>query len=451
VEPRTLALKVLNSLDHGALFPERLLEEAFLQDTRLKERDRAFAVHLVQGVLRWRLRLDWVIKGRVRFPYKRIEPAILNILRIALYQIFYMDRVPESAAVNEAVKQAKLAGQEHVVRFVNGVLREICRKKGRLGFPGTEDGLIQHLSVTHSYPPWLVKKWTRELGTGPTAELLSAGNRIPELVVRANTLKTSRVGLIDALSGEGIRAEPTPYAPEGVSLPDLRGPVNRLKAFRKGLFQVQSEPAQLCSHLLRPGLGERVLDLCAGVGGKSTHMAQLMENKGAILSLDMNHSRLIHLIETGRRLGIDCIQPLVADCSSRLSNLLSSPFDKIFIDGPCSGLGVISRHPDIKWTKNEGDIGSLAVLQEKILNQTPSILKRGGHILYVTCTISRAENEGVIENFLTKYKEMNLEDAREYMPVPGGDLVDEEGFFRSLPHVHGMDGFFGALISKKGG
>ena len=354
--PRDLAFIVLNRPDDSPGFQERYLETAFEENPGLDERDRAFTVHLVQGVLRWRIRLDWIIREAVRFPFKNIEPPILNILRLALYQIFFMDRVPERSAVNEAVKQTKRIGNRHVSGFVNGILRHICREKDHISFPDQKRERDQYLSVYHAYPLWLVRKWTNELGEAATAHLLDAGNRIPDLTIRVNSLKIDRQGLIERLKMEGVNGSPLPYSPDGITLQGLKGPVKRLKVFQEGLFQVQGEASQVCSHLLVPRPGESVLDVCAGLGGKSTHLAAFMKDRGLILALDKSRSRLISLLQNSIRLGVVSILPVVADASAPISSFLRYSFDKILVDGPCSGLGVISKHPDTKLTKSEADI-----------------------------------------------------------------------------------------------
>ena len=447
--PRDLALAALVDLGDRPGFPERYLEREFHGAQHLNERDRAFTVHLVQGVLRWRLRLDWMIQQSLRFPFKKIEPPILNILRIALYQIFFMDRVPESAAVNEAVKQSMVSGRRHVAGFVNGILRDICRRRDKLTFPDRKNNPVQYLSVFYSYPEWLVVKWIKETGMDFTEQLLSAGNRIPRIVFRVNRLKTDRAALIRLLEEDGVQGVSTRYSPEGIEVQDMKGPVTSLRAFDIGLFQVQGEAAQVCSHLLSPEPGEAVLDLCAGLGGKSTHLAQLMNDKGLILSLDTNHGRLIRLAQSSRRLGIDCIRPIVADAGARLSSLFQYPFDKILIDGPCSGLGIISRHPDGKWIRDKQDIERLTGIQRRILMGAAPLLRRGGKMLYVTCTISQEENEGVVSDFLEENSAMIRENLKDHVPEWGHELIDDRGFLRTFPHVHGMDGFFGALFTKK--
>ncbi len=449
MQARDIALAALNSLDQRQGLPESFLEQAFDENPQLTARDRAFIIALVQGTFRWRLRFDWIIGQTVRFPFRKIEPTILNILRIALYQVFFMDRVPESAAVNEAVKQAKAAGRGHTSGFVNGILRHVLRNKNQIEFPDPKADPASYLSVVKSYPLWLVKKWIREFGADCAGLIIEAQNRIPDMVIRTNTLALDRQGLIQLLKEEGVNATPTSYSPEGIRLDGLKGPVNELKAFRSGMFQVQGEAAQICSHLLCPCEGEAIVDMCAGLGGKSSHLAALIKDTGMIVSIDISRGRLARLSNNLRRLGISCIRPVVADAGTNILNLFRKSFDKIMVDGPCSGLGIISRHPDIKWSRDESDIKRLSVLQTKILNQAAGLLSKGGAMLYVTCTLSMEENEETVRTFLKANKGMIQVDLRDRAPGFAHNFINEQGFFKTLPDVDGMDGFFAALFKKQ--
>ncbi|MCG6879232.1 MAG: 16S rRNA (cytosine(967)-C(5))-methyltransferase RsmB [Deltaproteobacteria bacterium] len=444
---RNLALKSLNSATSAPGQAERRLEFLFSKNPQLSERDRALAVHLVQGVLRWQIKLDWILKQYVRFPFGKIDSEVLNILRLALFQIIFLDRVPDSAAVNEAAKQAGKKGRKHVVKFVNGILRQICREQKQLPYPHCEKERDLYRSVYYAYPMWLVKKWTRELGPDVALQLLKAGNQTPRLVIRANTLQNSREVLLDCFEKEGIEARAVPFAPEGIELTHMRGSVSRLKSFKKGLFQVQGEAAQICAHLLAPGKRDRVVDMCAGLGGKSTHMAELMGDRGWILALDTSIDRLSGLKRNTDRLGIRSISPAAADATASLS-CFRSLFHKSMVDGPCSGLGVISKHPDTKLTKKEDDIQRLAMIQKSILFRSCEKLASGGEMLYVTCTISEEENEGVVESILRKNNTIILQDLRQRIPAWGLELVNNNGFFKTFPHIHGMEGFFAALFRK---
>jgi 16S rRNA (cytosine967-C5)-methyltransferase len=448
--PRDLALRVLNDLSRKPGFSASSLDTLFRSSPDLEERDRAFISQLVQGSIRWRLRLDWTIRQISDTPLKKISLPVLNLLRLAIYQILFLDRVPESAAVNEAVKNAKKRHPPYVVSFVNAVLRKACRDKNQIAFPDRHKAPVQYLSSFYSYPEWLVRKWIMEWGIDFAEALCEAQNHIPAITVRSNTLKISREDLIRRLEAEsGITAKPTPYSPQGVHLADFRGRVDQNKAFQEGLFQVQDEAAQLTSAILSPVAGETVLDLCAGYGGKTTHVAELMKDRGKVIGLDMNQPRLVSLASNAVRLGIRSTLAVAADASKDLSSLFRVRFDRIVVDAPCSGLGVICRHPDAKWNKKEEDIPRLAELQKAILNSGCSVLRRGGMLLYVTCTLSREENEEVVDACLAQNKDMALVNLRDQAPPGAKDLIDDRGFLRTLPHRHHMDGFFGALLRKK--
>ena len=447
--PRDLALRVLNDLSREPGFSASSLDNLFRSRPHLEERDRAFISQLVQGSVRWRARLDWTIRQTADFPLQKISLPVLNLLRLAFYQILFLDRVPESAAVNEAVKQAKKRQPSYVVSFVNAVLRKACRNKNQISFPDRGKSSVEYLSVFYSYPEWLVRKWLREWGVDFAEALLDSQNRIPTLTVRSNPLRTDRSVLIHRLEAErGILGRPTPYSPQGIRLEAFRGRVDQGKAFQEGLFQVQDEAAQLTSIFVSPVAGETVLDLCAGYGGKTTHLAELMGDQGKVIALDMNRTRLISLATNAVRLGIRSVVSVAADASRDLSSLFRVRFDRIVVDAPCSGLGVISRHPDGKWNKKEEDIPRLAQLQKAILNNACSLLRSGGILLYVTCTLSREENEEVVEACLAGNKDMVLVNVKDQAPPWARDLIDDRGFLRTFPHLHGMDGFFGALLRK---
>ncbi len=446
VSPRRLALSILARKVNISGPANRHVGDIFSHHHYLTGRDRAFTMHLVQGVLRFKLRLDWIIGHVSRIPTNRIEPHVLNILRMALYQILFMDRVPDSAAVNEAVKQVKGRSRK-TAGFVNGILRQACRLKNNIPFPDPEKDMVRYLSVFYSYPVWLVRKWIRELGPDVTEAMLEASNHIPSLTIRTNCLRTDRKALLEHLRAERIDCTPSLYAPEGIKISGMAGHITDINAFKQGLLQVQGEAAQLVSRLLLPEKDERVLDVCAGLGGKTTHAAELMENRGHIVSVDINRGKLVALSASARRLGTErCISPVVANALGRLP-FSDCSFHKILVDAPCSGLGVISKHPDSKWTKSEKDIRRLSELQLSILNRSAALLSKGGKLLYATCTISKEENEDVVRAFLSKNKNMKLSDPD--VPKYLKDFICPDGFFRTFPYLHGMDGFFAAMFSRK--
>ena len=449
-KPRELALRTIVSLDKAGQYTGNYLEDIFKSDPGLDERDRAFISNLIQGVVRWKLRLDWIIGQFSKTPVKKINPVILNILRLAVYQILFLDRVPESAAVDTAVEQAKAEkGHQHIVSFVNGVLRNICRNKSGITFPGKSKAPAKYLNSYYSFPLWLAERCLDELGLDTTEALFSAQNSFPPLNIRANRLRTERDNLIKILGDEGIEGIPAEYAPECIILTNFSGRIEKLSAFKKGLFQVQDQAAQIVSYLLNPRPGEDILDVCAGLGGKSSHIFELMKGKGTVTALDTDKKRLFSLKENAKRLGISSINTVTADASVPISNVLKQTYDRVLIDAPCSGLGTIGRHPDIKWNRTEPDIKRIARVQRKILENSASVVKKGGLILYAVCTYTREENRTVVDNFLTRSKEFSLVDLKEKIPQWASNLIDNDGFFRSYPQKHNMDGFFAALLKKE--
>jgi 16S rRNA (cytosine967-C5)-methyltransferase len=451
MQPRDLALSLLSRKAARKEPWGNPLDEVFQKNPHLTARDRAFVSHLVQGVWRWRGRLDWMIAQASNRPFQRISPVVLNILRLALYQICYMDRVPDSAAVNEAVLQVKAQGAARAAPFVNGLLRSLCRDRQGIAFPDSKHAPVPSLAAVHSFPEWLVERWLRSQGLKETEALLCALNRIPPLCVRANRLRMDRDGLLERLTAEGVTAEAFPGVPEALCIQGLRGRVDRLASYEEGLFQVQDPGAEVAAHLLAPAPGESVLDLCAGFGGKATHLAELAKDQGRVVALDIQPKRLVHLRRSAQRLGLRSIVALAGDGTKDLGRLFQRPFDAILVDAPCSGLGVLSRHPDGKWNRTEEDIPRLASLQRALLHGAAEVLREGGRLLFVTCTLTNEENEDTAQAFLETHQDMTRVNLRERVPEWALPFIDDQGFFRAVPHRHGTDGFFGALFEKESG
>ncbi|NLD37511.1 MAG: 16S rRNA (cytosine(967)-C(5))-methyltransferase RsmB [Desulfatiglans sp.] len=449
-KPRALALDTLVSLEKAGEYAGNYLEDIFTKNPGFDERDRGFISNLIQGVIRYRLRLDYIIGGFSKTPVKKIDITVLNILRLAIYQIYFMDRVPESAAVDRAVEQAKaLKGQQHVVPFVNGILRNICRNKDGVKFPDRKKTTVKYLSSFYSFPLWHAQRCLDEFGLTQTEELFEAQNRFPSVNIRVDRVKTTADELVKALKDESIDAVHAEYVPDCLILENFSGRIERLSSFIKGLFQVQDQAAQAVSWLLDVKPGQTILDVCAGLGGKSSHLMELMGGKGSVTALDTDKRRLEMLHENARRLGLKNIKSVVADASEPFPDNLKGAFDRVLIDAPCSGLGTIGRHPDIKWNRSEIDIKRISRIQRKILENSFEAVKPGGLILYVVCTYTREENRTVIDNFLQKNSGASLVDMNNNAPLWARNLIDNDGFFRSYPHTHKMDGFFAALIKKE--
>jgi 16S rRNA (cytosine967-C5)-methyltransferase len=443
--PRRIAYEILTQIEKENCHADALIDRN-LSDDRLRGPDRGLLRELVLGVLRRRLSLDHIIDHFSRQKTDRLEKNVINLLRLGLYQIFFLDRIPVSAAVNETVELAKVFAPR-ASGLVNAVLRRSDRERDTIVWPDRNKKPADFLSVYYSQPKWLVEDWIRQLGPEEAESLAASMNEIPPLTFRVNTLRITREGLLERLAGEKILAEKSPFSPDGIH---VLSPVNpaTTAGFAEGLFTVQDESSQLASVLLDPEPGCTALDVCAAPGGKSTHIAQLMGNRGVVLSCDLNKVKLRMVEETAERLGISVIRTEVQDAEKPLVSLGEQVFDRIVVDAPCSGLGVLRRNPEGKWTKTRADVLRLAGLQKTILGNAADRLADNGVLLYSTCSTSTEENEGVLDDFLTVRNDFVVEDLRELFPGFSA-LFTERGFFRSWPHLHGMDGFFAARLRKK--
>jgi 16S rRNA (cytosine967-C5)-methyltransferase len=294
----------------------------------------------------------------------------------------------------------------------------------------------------------LVEKWLRYFGATETEALLQANNQEAPLVLRTNLRHGTREGLLELFQSRNIQASPAPWSPQGITV-QSKGLVENLPGFHEGNFQVQGEASQLVAYLLDPQPGERILDACAAPGGKTTQIAELMDDRGVVVATDVSAKGLKRLQENAIRLRLESIRAFQADLSKPLSRSLSQPFDRILIDAPCSGFGTLRSHPEIKWNRGEADIKRLSELQEKILVNAASNLKPGGVLVYSTCTLIDNENERVVKTFLQQQKEFVLDGATAYLPQPARSLV-RDNYFMALPHKHNTDGFFAARMRKLG-
>lgn len=445
--PRQIALTVLNRLAGSRRTLDPILADA-LADADLSPRDRSLTYALVYGVLRWRGRIDWIIDYFSRIPLPRIDPPVLNILRLGVYQIVFMDRVPPSAAVNTAVELAKGCVRDHVVRFVNGILRSVGRSHAEVPFPPitSRTAPVQAIAATRSYPPWLVRRWIDRYGVAETVSRCDAENAVPPVTLRTNTLRTDRSTLVEALESAAGTVQPTALSPHGITLTGLERPVFHLPGYVNGGFGVQDEAAQLVTHLTDPQPGELILDACAGLGGKTGHLAQLMENRGRIVAIDRDGDRLAALRAEMARLGVTIVTDRVADWADGPTDL--GPVDRILLDAPCSGLGVLQRHPDAKWRADPEDLPRQRDRQIRLLSTVAPLLRPGGVITYVVCSTEPEETEDVARAFLDAHPEFDPVRDSGGLPEPARRLVDSDGFFRTRPDIDGMDGFFAVRFRK---
>ena len=446
---RNHALTILSALDKGGATLDRLVEKGTGDGSALTARDRRFFNALVYGVLRWRGRIDWVVSQLSKTPLKKIDGRVLNILRLGLFQIMFMDRIPDSAAVNTSVELAKPWAPLWIVRYINGVLRNASRSWRSLTLPSSAENPFLYLEVAKSMPSWLVRRWVKQFGFNETARMCDTINEVPAITLRVNTLKIDRDHLVAELTGQAGAVQPTPFSPLGIHIHHPRGSVPELTGFDKGWFQVQDEAAQMVSFLLAPKAGETVLDACAGLGGKTAHLAQLMQNRGTILAVDRDPQRLLKLQDEMQRSGISIVTPQHQDLTSAPDDFDWVPFDRILLDAPCSGLGVLRRNPDGKWTRQPDDILRCHQRQLQLLEILGPLLKPGGTLVYAVCSLEPEETDHVVSAFLDTHPEFIV------APLPAKEFgflahfSDANGCLKTYPHIHDMDGFFCVRLKKR--
>ncbi len=445
-DARTTALEVLIQVERKGQKVDQALEQAYGEG--LSVRDRGLVTQLVYGVLRHRNRMDWALGQFCRKPIQRLSPTLRNILRMGAYQILFLDRIPARAVVDEAVDLTQRKGVQGLSGFVNAVLRSLDRDRAAITYPDPQTDPVRHLSVSYSHPEWMVNRWLKRYGPERTMVLCQANNQIPPVTLRANTLLTTRESLEAQLKSEGVEVEDCTVSSLALRIKD--GVVTESAAYRKGWFYVQDEAAQLVVLGLAPRPGEVILDACAAPGGKTTHTAQVMANEGRIIALDVKAQRLELVRENCQRLGIRIVECLLGDARV-VKGLKGLKFDRILVDAPCSGLGVLRRNPEGKWTKTEDLIHRYARLQSEILEGVSPWLKEGGVLMYSTCSTELEENEQVVRKFLSAHPEYQIQSLQEDLPPAASSLITSEGFLSTLLNSESMDGFFAAKLVKQSG
>ncbi|MEB3327921.1 MAG: 16S rRNA (cytosine(967)-C(5))-methyltransferase RsmB [Candidatus Sericytochromatia bacterium] len=442
LEARGFALQRLIEVEAGGSYANLALKGL----DALPAQERGLATELVSGVTRRRGTLDWYLARMLKGELADLTPAIRNVLRLGAYQLLYLSRIPASAAVDEAVKLAHRHGHAGVARLVNAVLRGLMRQRDALdaGLPDPKVDPVGALEVRCSLPRWLADRWHADYGAAATV-LGEWSVKPASMALRVNTTRTTRDALLRALEEAGIPAEASPVAPEGVRLGEPREPV-RLPGWEQGWFYVQDEAAMLVAHVVAPVRGECILDLGAAPGGKTTHLAALMAGQGQVWAVDRSAARLQLLEANQARLGLTGIHPHVGDATV-LQGLPVA--DRILLDAPCSGLGVLPRKPDLRWRQTPAGIAELAVLQGQLLDASATRLKPGGRLVYSTCTMSRVENQEVIKAFLARHPAFEPVDFRDFLPEAWrGDTEAGGSMLQLRPDRHGVDGFFIAAVQR---
>lgn len=444
-DARSGAYEILQRVEQGG-YADRLLDSFIRRHPAMDPRERGLLTELVYGVLRLRGRLDFALAQFSRQQLTRLEPGALRLLRLGAYQLLELDRIPPHAAVDTTVELARQVGMERIAGLINGTLRSLARERATIPWPGV-DNLKAYLQHVCSLPGWLVKELLRQFPNSESRPLAEAlAGQAPQ-TLRANTLKTDRDALLTALTDAGHQARLCHYAPEGIVL-ETRADT-ALPGDSEGWYQVQDEASMLIAHLLDPQPGERILDACAAPGGKTTHIAALTGNAANIFALD-KHPQRAELVRQGAdRLGCAGIEARPWDLTEPPEFLAPESFDRILVDAPCSGLGVLRRNPESRWNRKPSDIMELATLQRTLLEQVAPLLRPGGRLLYAVCTFTAAETDAVVADFLAAHPEFQPEDLRDATPPHWHELLTETGLLRTWPHRHdGMDAFFAARFIK---
>ena len=411
------------------------------------DRDRALAADIAIGTLRWLRSLDFLVEHFAKRPLKRIDPDVLSILRLSLYQLLHLDRVPASAVVDDAVDLTRGARKASATGFVNAVLRTTLRERHRLPFPGRPDGndraaALAYLGITHSHPEWLVARWLDRHGFDAVESWVRFNNESPPLTIRANRLRGSRDEVAASLAADDIEAVATRYSPDGLTITSG----NPLRQALDGAFFVQDEASQLVALMVAAQPGERVLDLCAAPGGKTTMLAAAMDNRGVLIATDVRARRLSLLRDTVGRSGATCIDVLEVPATGALP--FDLPFDRVLVDAPCSGLGTLRRDPDIRWRRHEADLRALAAAEAALLERAARVVAAGGRLVYATCSSEPEENEQVVDRFLASHPAFALVNLRDDVPTGLHPVIDDRGMMRTLPHAHGLEAFFAAAVVR---
>lgn len=436
---REAAMRALYCCHKEGGWSEVALERE-LERSKLDPRDAALASRLCYGVLQRQLLLDYYLSHLCATRLEKLEPRVLETLRLGAYQLLWMDRIPAMAAVNESVELTKRYSKNpRAAGLVNAVLRNLDRNRDAL--PAPSGDALTRAAVQYSHPLELVKVFADTVGEEETVALLAANNEEAAMTAQVNTLRCSAEELIEALNAEGVRSTPHPWLPDCLLL-EKAGDLSALAAFRRGDFYIQDPAARLAVWAGKPQIGERVLDVCAAPGGKSFAAAIAMKNQGSVVSRDVYPRKVEGLRAGAQRLGLSIITPQARDAAQAPDG---GEYDLVIADVPCSGLGIIRKKPEIRY-KDPKEFDALLPLQEKILENAAQMVTPGGRLLYATCTVRREENESQVAAFLDKRKDFIILPLE--LPQPFGRV--EAGQLTLWPHRHGTDGFFFALLGRKG-
>lgn len=412
----------------------------------LEMRDKALATEIFYGTIKYQIQIDYWLNQYSKTPIRKMKPLIRNLLRMSVYQMLHLDKIPVSAVINEAVKITKKRKFQGLSGFVNGLLRTIDREREKLAYPSEKDSLSEALSIQYAIPEWMIKMWLKQYSRDIVEQIASALNQRAEVCGRVNDLKGSKAELLEILEKEGVHVERGHLLEEAFYLKKVDN-LQNLPSFKLGAWTVQDESAMLVAHVVAPKAGEYVLDMCSAPGGKSMHMAAKMENRGEIIACDIHPHKLELIEKNAKRLGISIIKPTLQD-GMVLNESWIGKFDKVLLDAPCSGLGIMKRKPDIRLHKTKDDLKEIVEIQKALFKNAVQYLKPNGKLVYSTCTISYEENEQMIKEAVSEYG-LELENIVDTIPKLIQSSVKEQGMIQILPNMAGTDGFFIASLKRR--
>ena len=436
---RGAAIRILSRFERSDSYLDKLLEYE-LRTGGLSQQDKALLTEIVNGVTRWLSKLDWVLTGFYHGEFDKCMTPVKNAMRIALYQVMFLNKIPHAAAINESVEIIKRIKGEKSAGIVNAVLRNITRNLDNIRYPNQDEDMVWFLSVMYSHPKWMVKRWMDRWGVEFTEELLKANVCRPSITLRVNGLHTDVNSVEKWLEEQSIPFTKSMQHVSSLLVSSLRD-ITSSEMFASGHLAIQDASASMSAYLSQAKPGMSVIDLCSAPGGKAFYVAELMKNEGSIIALDKYEAKLRFLHDGAQRLGITILEAKTGDART----FQSEQSDIVLADVPCTGFGTLSKKPDIKWKREADDITKLIPLQRDILKNAASLVKPGGTIIYSTCTIESEENQDNIAWFLQEFPEFTLDPAENYLPVE----VCENGFMRTFPGKHLTDGAFAARLVRK--
>ena len=438
---RELALDLIYSVEKNQSYSNLLLNNV-INKNHLSSADSRLLTEITYGTIQRKLTLDYFLQPFVKNSAK-LEDWVIILLRLSLYQMYYLDKIPDHATIFEAVEIAKRRGHKGISSMVNGVLRNVQRK----GVPSLDliENPIERISIETSHPLWLVERWVKQYGLEKTKDMCVSNLHAPQQTARINSRKTTRSEVLEILEAEGFAVKVSDTIPDGIVC--LQGNLAHSQAFKNGLLTIQDESSMLVAYALGAEQGDKVLDSCAAPGGKTTSIAEKLGD-GTIVALDLHQHKVKLIDQQATRLGLTNITTMAYDARKVQEKFAEESFDKVLVDAPCSGLGVMRRKPDVKYTKSATDIERLATIQKDILQATAPLVKQGGTLVYSTCTVDKEENEGTVKAFLANHPEMEaiaLENLPEQLMTK-----QQDGMLQVFPQDIGSDGFFVAAFIKKG-